>query len=248
METKIEGLDTKRLLETQFEVTASIARRRSLGKYLAFAKVKIIEIHSSLSTVNHEHYLPQKVNEDEEGAIQIVFRRKSGVWESSEDNLFPTKNSELPYGAIVKLNLCRGNDESEDGELKYEVRRWSLLVDPRKQAIDDASQRNGENISDSQDGVSCSKYFTARMNQYLKHNSNSQTTPRRNKQAAVINSQPAGRIQRNVRVQGPHGDKRHKGLRAKLFASFLVDKFGTELFQEGAGVLDIAGGKGLLSR
>jgi len=51
-------------------------------------------------------------------------------------------------------------------------------------------------------------------------------------------------------LQESHGgDKRSKALRAKIFASWLLEKFGSDLLKKDGtnGVLDIAGGKGQLS-
>ena len=47
--------------------------------------------------------------------------------------------------------------------------------------------------------------------------------------------------------KSPHGDKKAKSLRAKIFASWLVEEFGSDLLKRYNGVLDVAGGKGQLS-
>eukprot|EP00761_Pharyngomonas_kirbyi_P007703 gb/GECH01007713.1/.p1 GENE.gb/GECH01007713.1/~~gb/GECH01007713.1/.p1 ORF type:complete len:468 (+),score=110.58 gb/GECH01007713.1/:1-1404(+) len=45
----------------------------------------------------------------------------------------------------------------------------------------------------------------------------------------------------------PHGDKQPKACRARQFADFLVNTYGLSYLQSGSGVLDVAGGKGIVS-
>ena len=49
-------------------------------------------------------------------------------------------------------------------------------------------------------------------------------------------------------MDSPHGGgNQAKSKRAKIFASWLIDKYGLEQLRSGSGVLDVAGGKGKLS-
>ena len=266
-----------------------IVRRRSMGKNLAFAHVKVNEGMTITTTTT----MDGKNNDDEEHIIQVVFRRQSPAWDDvSQENRFPTKNSQLPYGALIQLRLSQqGQDQNNSLSVvqapqpKYEVCAWSVLVDPRTEAIEQAKTKSksdpyaeSESDNDSNmsvcgpglyEGVSCSKYFESRMNQYLKYNSNSgqkgqhqrhnskmykemvgrsSTNNHRNNAStdAANNVQDTHLVQDDSQSESPHGNKKHKALRAKIFASFLIETFGSDFFRNG-NILDVAGGKGQLS-
>lgn len=231
------------------DVYAIIVRRRSMGKNLAFLHVKIVE------GKNEGPLIDGGMQMQETEPMQVVFRRKSTSWDSSHDN-FPVKNSQLPYGALVRLQLyqCQSSDQNNTSTTigpKYEVHQWSILVDPREEATDHAKASDVDNTDGSQtEGISCTKYFTSRMNQYLKYNGQSQSTTRTAKESKVKVSKDIIELPINNEIGATesesHGNKKHKALRAKVFASFLIEKFGRDFF-EGSGVLDIAGGKGQLS-
>ncbi len=252
-------------------------------------------------------------DERSKSVLQIVFRRHSPSWDRNFDETFPTKNSELPYGAKVhlKLNVSHKGENKAKGEgvhnqsvtPRYEVQQWSILEDPRVEAIRNARQqkltKNSESSStdiktdtsiDAQTdeslgaGISCSKYFSSRMNQYLKYNPNPPRDGDRNSKSRnmkgneKLNSRGSKDCTTNnidtklineASVRVAHGNKKDKALRAKIFASFLIQKFGSELFRGLEGglcheisrtdgteqapintpprILDVAGGKGQLS-
>ena len=184
------------------------------------------------------------------------------------DDTFPIKNSALPYGAIIQLYLHKIHHEesshtnqmdknnknsSTNSPPDFEVRKWEMLVDPRIEAENYAKQKlvptNETYVGDKKKqeeggGLSCSKYLNSRMNHYLKYNGNKVYTNKKQKQPKKTNMNQVGN-QVDV-VAESHGNKKHKALRAKIFASFLTDTFGKEFFSKGQ-VLDVAGGKGALS-
>jgi len=237
-----EILDTSLANKPCLEIKAIIVRRRSMGKNLAFSHVKVMEGMKMKGDID---------TGKDENIIQVVFRRQSNAWDSSKDETFPTKNSQLPYGAVIKLQLYQSHNESNQqgasaithNTPKYEVHRWSILVDPRIEAVDHAKTVHPADDADGiqHEGVSCSKYFTSRMNQYLKYNGESNSN-----HAKLSKQSKDTKTIEQTQDSSSHGDKKHKGLRAKIFASFLIDRFGPEFFQKGH-VLDIAGGKGQLS-
>ncbi len=229
------------------EIKAVIVRRRSMGKNLAFLHIKVIEVLKGDEAILR--------SESDEDTIQVVFRRQSDAWDSSMDETFPIKNSVLPYGAIIELHLHNIRHDSSRIEIannfsnspNFEVRKWAMLVDPRIEAEDHAKTkvihtyegRLGDNKYE--EGLSCSKYLTSRMNDYLKYNENKDYVhkPKQSKETRMNRAS-------QVDSSESHGNKKHKALRAKIFASFLIDQFGREFFQKGQ-VLDVAGGKGALS-
>jgi len=216
-----------------------VIRRRSMGKNLLFSYLKLI-------TGDYGDDKERTGDAPEETIIQAVFRRSSPVWECSHDNTFPTKNSALPYGAVIKVQLHCDNNEtslasSENDCPKYEVIRWFMLTDPRAEALKDASK----NIKSDEDesGISQHLYFKSRMNQFLKYNESQGRKERKVKPLHEDITKDNNSI--------AHGDKKHKAMRAKLFATFLVELFGPEMFQDNHDntplILDVAGGKGMLS-
>ncbi|GFH54951.1 hypothetical protein CTEN210_11427 [Chaetoceros tenuissimus] len=232
-----------------FLAKAVIVSRRSCGKHLMFC-----EVHMTQATNENEldtsGDLLVKLD-----TVKIVFRRDSDNW--GNDTIFPTKKSSLPYGAMVELELCQYDKESAQNENapQYEVIRWKMLKDPRTEAIENAKQKSletNERNPDCSDGISQTKYFESRMNQYLKFHSTStkekQTDIKKKHKLPSSSSIQCGKDMMTF----SHG--RDKGLRAKIFALFLVEKFGHDFFQTSSEgkynhthILDVAGGKGFLS-
>jgi hypothetical protein len=98
------------------KVTGTIVRRRSMGKYLAFAEIQ----STSRCTCNNNNLMGQSATEDDSSpptsdsdsnisgmihahVVKVAFRRKSPSWNTAGDDTFPIKNSLLPYGAKVEL-------------------------------------------------------------------------------------------------------------------------------------------------
>eukprot|EP00978_Attheya_sp_CCMP212_P008789 scaffold20684_cov52-Attheya_sp.AAC.1 len=254
-------------LAAKHQVIAIVVRRRCLGRNLAFAHVRILEADSMLlkelgcddtSIASFtDSDCSSSIGTIEADELRVVFRRNSTSWDSARDDTFPTKNSSIPYGAVVKLDLlsCTDHDEGvvvqvgTPSQKSYEVIRWSILVEPREQAVNDARQTAQTNNSSesSEEGVSCSKYFTSRMNQYLKYNPHQREKKNTKQLKQLLNPPPQDQ---NMDAIPSHGNKKHKALRAKIFASFLMETFGQSMFQKGDDegyILDIAGGGGKLS-
>lgn len=200
------------------KVIGYIARRRCIGRNLAFA-----DIHVE-SEVDGED---QNRNDSQERIIQIIFHRESAVWNQDLDDTFPNKNSKLPHGGKVFVEAYL--EECMEDVMKspsYLVRQWQLLENPHKEAMEQAKSSNG---------ISCTVYLKSRGDAFLRFNDN------------TIRCQPKPeKARREKSLEFSHGDNRAKALRAKIFASWLLDTYGQEFLQNG-GVLDVAGGKGKLS-
>jgi hypothetical protein len=145
----------------------------------------------------------------------------------------------------------------------------------------------GNRIRD--EGISCSKYLRARQESYVQAQMTRQLTPassqpdednHRRASQSKLRVLERDQKQQQVQVQQypselppppAHGDKKAKALRARVFASWLVENFSRDVLladpkgagaqavyqggsggpgsgdESGSGVLDIAGGKGQLS-
>ena len=199
-----------------------------MGKHLTFA-----EIHVEESEKNW-------IGKGEK--VSIVFQRNSSAWNRDFDNTFPTKKASLPYAGKVCVDL---SEPLTKDSYNYPVCTWELLENPRDKALE-AAQENGS------DAISCTKYLKSRGDAFLKFNQNFQKSviesedEKKRKTKKNKLSQREGPDAENV-GQFSHGDNRAKALRAKIFATWLIDKYGGEYLKEGSGVLDVAGGKGKLS-
>jgi hypothetical protein len=71
---------------------------------------------------------------------------------------------------------------------------------------------------------------------------------RKRKRLSNLREKEAKKVKQLADTNDPfeHDDKLHKGARTKIFAQWLVDTFGRERLNSGTGVIDIAGGKGML--
>jgi hypothetical protein len=212
------------------KVVGYIVRRRPLGKTLAFADIQV-----------------EQSDDDDDGKaqdatiFQVVFGRDSPSWNKDYDDTFPTKQSALPYGAKVRLDLVEKDN-------RFEVHTWEILSDPRDVALEAAKQKGVDG------SISCTTYLKARSDAFLRFNQNPTVETRSNKKpssgvesSGIPTANTTTNTSTGTEGENAHGDSRAKGLRAKIFASWLIDKFGADHLSQNGGVLDIAGGKGKLS-
>jgi hypothetical protein len=185
--------------------------------------------------------------------LKIVFQRDSDAWNSEYDDTFPTKNSKLPYDAVVYVDLCDKDETTKAGKNGVlQVKSWLLLSNPREEALRLAQHKEG--------GISCSDYLKVRGAAYLKYNNhqgggnidNSKKKVNTDVQGELESKQSdddekLARLAYSPNDAFSHGDNRSKNMRAKLFAAWLLKTYDVEELKKGTGVLDIAGGKGKLS-
>jgi hypothetical protein len=188
---------------------------------------------------------------------------------------------------------------SNSKDAKWEVVRWNLIHHPHVTATARAQGRDlsvpltngvlgsgtgtaasGAGGGDDAGaggggtgGISCSTYFAARGEEFLKYNQHYTTAKVKKNQgndetlsnntendpvhesaassssAATSSSSQSPQLSSPLpkEGEGSHGDKKSKALRATIFASWIIDTFGSDLLSQHNGVLDIAGGKGQLS-
>lgn len=285
------------------DVTGIIIRRKSFGKWLAFATLKILAIVDVVdadekndgpitncdSTASNSDSLSMStetiiINDESVETLRIVFQRKSPNWDKHYDSTFPIKNSCLPYGAKVKVTLKERHPDNKSA-CNQEVCSWEIIDDPRLIALEKARtkktvtqiethenevdndgdvtkdcdsthehmySRNNEvddrigNQSESH-GVLLHEYLKSRGLFYLQYNDFDYNEKIKEKKNKMQRQQPTSEEETSVSEAAGHGDKKAKSLRAKIFASWLVDEFGFDLLKQNDGVLDVAGGKGQLS-
>eukprot|EP00980_Cylindrotheca_fusiformis_P004029 scaffold880_cov132-Cylindrotheca_fusiformis.AAC.25 len=195
-------------------VVGHITGRRCIGKHLTFADIQVEECGEK---------------------VQVIFQRDSSVWNMELNDSFPTKNSKLPYGAKVSVELC--SVETDHG-ISWVVKSWEMLVNPREEALRVASQSDGQ-------GISCSDYLKSRGKAFLRYNE----TMIHDKETKKNHIDEVDRKSEAPKegFEFCHGDNHAKSMRARVFARWLIETYGSPRLQQGSGVLDIAGGKGKLS-
>ena len=206
------------------EITGTIAERRCFGKHLSFVTL----------------LLSKKNDADEEespsSVVKVVFRRTNFFAEATgrESRDFPVKNSDLPFGAFVSMNVVSVDRPSDS----YEVRSWRLIGEhPREQAQKLAATKDGVG-----NAISCSKYLQAREEDFLKiqrqlkHGMQRQCTFRVKPKCFVTNE--AGES-----AAAPHHGSGAR--RAQVFADWLRHNLLSQ--HSHPRILDVAGGKGQLS-
>lgn len=218
------------------QVTGYITRRRCIGKKLAFADIQVTKYGENL---NDDSSAPRHGDCSNKETIQVVFHRSedSSVWmDALPGNDFPGRNTALPYGGLVSLDVCELSVEQSNGMTSYHVKSWKLLENPRQDAIDAARNHHGT------EGISCSKYLKVRGEAFLRFNPQGAISSSKEKEAKNVASSAV-----QQQAEFSHGDSRAKALRAKLFATWLMETYGRNELASGGGVLDVAGGKGKLS-
>lgn len=262
----------------------TIVKKRSMGKYLAFADILI----SSQDDAYDDGYKIDNFfseNNNEKCIISCKFKRNSTFWDKSQDGTFPSKASSLPFGARVAMEVVKvvsmstenvdgnqgldaqntsNNEKNKKNEIYYVV-SWNMLTDPREIAFKESliqtkqQQQTKDNMVDDgsaeyehgmissfsrqQTGLSCTDYLRSRADNYYKYNSPHSENKIKKK---IVRKQLEKSSNNNDDSENNniHGDKKSKNLRAKIFATWLIQEFGPELLDN---VLDIAGGRGMLS-
>ena len=225
-----------------------ITRRRSCGKNLAFADIQVEEVEEGwldTTTSSHENdnIVKSSTVKSSNQDISIMFHRNSdkSVWNHEFDDTFPVKNSMLPYGGKVCVNLRKPVENNN-----FRVYTWELLMNPKEEALAAAKQ-------DGTEGISCTVYLKSRADAYLRFND---PAPQRDENVRDSKNSTYLRKQENQKNESSlppeigefsHGDNRAKSMSARIFASWLIKTYGEENLRSGIGVLDIAGGKGKLS-
>ena len=160
-------------------VEGIIVRRRSMGRSLAFADIRIIGgYNDGTNSDNVDNNGQKNNNNDDDVIIRVAFRRMSPSWDISKDDTFPTKKSSLPFGAKVMLELreccaasanntvaakdekveqrvgATGTSTGRNDKEPLEVHSWHLLSYPSEIATKAASIRPTQNSisSDNRNG------------------------------------------------------------------------------------------------
>lgn len=193
---------------TRQEVTGSIRERRCHGKHLSFVTILC----------------------DDGSSIKLAFQR--AVF-NDDPNKFPTKASDMPYGARVEIEAARHSVDQP-----WVVHSWDMVEEhPRTQAL--------RHAADPEQGISWGKYLQARGEMYRQFDrenvkSLDETTPLQK-----------SKLRRNLLLEtndsSHHGSLQHKGQRAVIFAKWIVDQLLSGCDHEVCRTLDVAGGKGQLT-
>ena len=165
-----------------------------------------------------------KCDTDDE-VISVVFRASSFI--STDENIFPRTKTALPFGAKVDMWLV---ESFQVNGPRWQVVKWNILRDPKADAQEVARQEEG--------GMLLTEYLKDRCNTFMNLQD---STIEMNRQARRINKETTC-DKSCPECGGNHG--RNKALRAKIFSRWLQEKMNISSTDK---VLDIAGGKGLLS-
>jgi hypothetical protein len=177
----------------------------------------------------------------DEAVVALAFRRAS----FQGDN-FPVKKAALPYGARLTATLCAHDNDDDDSTQPppFAVHSWQLVSSPHNDAVAQAR------VIGSTEGISCTDYLRHRRQAYDAVHVPAASTatslvcqPTRSMPPAV--RRRVSRTSAREESDNGHGTHRTKAVRAQVFGQWIVANL---LRRDGSDrVLDVAGGKGLLS-
>jgi len=222
-----------------------------MGKNLVFADILIEECDDEgllLRLEEEESSTSSPPEQAPERKVEVMFQRgvPGAVWNCElgpTGNAFPNKNAALPYGALVSVDVRN----PAEGKVAYRVVAWEIIENPREDAIETAREGRTE-------GVSCTIYLKKRCEAFSKFNGETHKLGPKKKDAKLSKSvvETSSDSNNNRKTGGPvaefsHGTNKVKGMRATIFATWLIETYGIDKLTEGGGVVDVAGGKGKLS-
>jgi hypothetical protein len=240
----------------------TIVRRRILGRSLAFADISVRVDGDDSEALTLPDDLPAALDDDHaangpdkvtDRIISLIFQRHV-VLETVE---FPVKKASLPFGAIMEVTCWVSLQQPSTSKTTtpWDVISWKLLTNPFDEAIAVAAIQNG--------GISCTDYLQSRGEAFERAKAMERSVEPQHAPSSSLQQQikwstgqsDNGSVYSNeeermdapnpLTISSVHGNPRAKGLRAKIFADFIVDNLlqldGTDR------VLDVAGGKGQLS-
>lgn len=193
---------------TKHEITGFIRERRCHGKHLSFLTVLY----------------------DDGPPLKAAFQR---AFFQDDPELFPTKASDIPYGARVRIVAAKISFDQP-----WVVLSWEMLEEhPRTQALQHAAEPD--------QGISWGKYLQARAEMYLQFN-HERAKSLHEKPGAKTN-QPKRTLLLETNDFSNQGSIERKGKRAEIFAKWIVDNLFPGSDRGAYRALDVAGGKGQLT-
>lgn len=140
-----------------------------MGKKLSFADVRVVkdggDDNATLNATTDN--APTSQAEEDETIVKVAFRRESSTWKDDESiRPFPIKTSDLPYGAMISLQIQPPPPSEQDKVDKAgrtfpaEVISWQILEDPKQAAEELAGE--GQNYG----GMLYSTYLRERGNSF----------------------------------------------------------------------------------
>jgi hypothetical protein len=275
------------------KVLGTIVQSRCLGKHLAFAQIQEDkDADGNKSSLEHLTSGPREPATETRRIAVKFYRPSFDAYAQSQEltageepymeqmgdpglEPFPTKKTSLPCGTkvetMVELKKSNGNEMNVK---KWEVLWWRKLYDPITEAKLVATQNIQDTATtDAEDGgISCSEYLKFRGDLFLHFNNDCAARPPKVKSKHDLRGVESDALTKTSEINdNDNHHKFHKALRAKIFASWLMENVlgmttqqRTQSQPESVGidvkslssihphshshrVLDIAGGKGLLS-
>jgi hypothetical protein len=206
------------LQQEQLEISGRIAARRCHGKYLSFLTVVL------------ENEAP-----DSETTAKITFRRAQFDTQKSSELPFPVKNSDMPFGAVVSVQVVLSMKKGNGYQNTYEARSWRLIGEhPRVRACERATTKEG--------AILCSDYLQAREEEFLRIRQIFPKPEQSRPPETPSTSQGEEKTDATVKNRHPASDPG----RARVFAEWLIKNL-LPAEKSFLRVLDVAGGKGQLS-
>mmetsp|Transcript_9069 Transcript_9069/g.11792 ORF Transcript_9069/g.11792 Transcript_9069/m.11792 type:complete len:327 (-) Transcript_9069:1508-2488(-) len=215
-----------------------VLRDRRLGKGLRFIDgIKVVENGGIENSIGRK-----------------ILKLKCTASEKFEGS-FPSRRNAIKRGDTIRVKLDRGENIISNGNklVLWHVSCLDVVKDVPRKSLDSLNLLQRD-LGDPRTKSLCKSWINGgkcvnvpcMYRHYILNLEEEERVNRLMKKKKQVKEKES-KFQSDYNQDGQHGERQNKRLRAKLFSEWILHHFDISKLTEGSGVVDIAGGKGLVA-